>query len=477
MKHIIIALICVGFLGTSCGGGGGGATPTPTPTTVSVSFTPTTTATGVSLSTTATATFSAAISEPLSWYKLITLQKNGTGSNLCTSVSYNSTNRTISCGHAALDQNSSYTLTVSGVKDSSNTCIADATGTFTTSGTVPISSVAKTSITSTSGGSIDLTFNFSSAIPSGVTPSVSVSSETDATVTAGTCTLDGGRTSCTSTISDVAGCNTPTDYTATLSMTGYENYETSFNSADNEFETAATVSSNTCWTKDNLPATPLTDFTWEATGGKLVLAVANLSSEHNIYYDQPFASSKAGAFAVHVSSLGTLATSGSVFDLILVQATNSEFDGLNGIISGYNGLISPSYTGWLSVYNATSVIDYKFGAPSASGDLSDIIDMTDGFYVCQTAYNNLLTTYISTDGENYIKLTDTNMECANGASSCGLAEIDSRSISTWANLRLSIQLGSNYSGGDNAFSASFGFARFKTSNLNGSMADCPRMIR
>ena len=102
--------------------------------------------------------------------------------------------------------------------------------------------------------------------------------------------------------------------------------------------------------------------------------------------------------------------------------------------------------------------------------------MTEDFYVCQTAYSNALTTYLSTDGENYIKLNETNMQCADGSSSCDLDEIDSRSISTWDDARLSIQLGSTNNDG-NGFSANFGFARFKTSNLNGTMADCPRMTR
>ena len=91
-----------------------------------------------------------------------------------------------------------------------------------------------------------------------------------------------------------------------------------------------------------------------------------------------------------------------------------------------------------------------------------------------TAYNNLLTTYISTDGENYYKITEDNMRCDSG-SSCNIDQIDSRSIANWDDLRLSIQVGSDNEAGDGSFTAKFGFARFKTSNLNGSMADCPRM--
>lgn len=479
---LVLALPLVSCGGSSSGSSGdsgdGGSSGSAS---VTVSITPSDSATSISNSATVKATFSTTITDPLSWFGLITLQANGTGETLCTGVSYDSDTKTVTCGHDTLSENTTYTVTVSGVTDSTETCVDDTTATFTTAGTNTVSSVEKTSITSTSGGSVDISFNFSAAVSSSITPSVSVSSEndTDSTVSAGDCTMNEARTSCTVTISGVDGCDDATDYYVTLSMTGFEDYKTFFNSADNEFETSATVDSNDCWERDQLPSSASSSYySWSASDGNLVLAVSSLSEERDIYYDYAFNDTTAGAFAVYVSDLDTIATTGSVLDLIFVQATNSDFDGLNGIMAGYDGVASTSYTGWFSAYQAgSSDTTYRFGIPDSSGDLSDTENLYEGFYVCQTAYNSLLTTYISTDGENYIKLSESNMECSDGSTSCQLSEIDSRSISSWSDLRLSLQLGSNYAAGDNSFSARFGFARFKTSNLNGTMADCPRMTR
>jgi len=322
-----------------------------------------------------------------------------------------------------------------------------------------------------------VTFNFSAAIAASITPTVTTESDDDVNVETGDCTMNGGRTSCTVTISSVEGCDTPTDYQVILSMTGYEDYETYFNSADNEFEDADTVDSNDCWIQDYGDG-DASDYEFSATGDNLRLKVLDAGTgddERNIYYDLVISSEKEGAFAVHVDSLDTLATSGSVIDLILVQMTPSDFDGLNGIMAGYNGNVP--LTGWNSVYLENTGDEFIFGLPDSSGDLGDTEDTYEDFYICQTSYSNKLTTYISIDGENYIKLTEDNMECPGATTSCDLDQIDSRSISTWDDIRLSLQVGSTNSAGDGSFYADFGFARFRTSNLNGSMADCPRMTR
>jgi hypothetical protein len=439
-------------------------------TTVTVTISPDSTKTEISLGETIVATFSAAIAEPLSWLNLIKLQEDGTGDSLCTSVSYDSSNRRLTCGHDELDASASYTVTVAGVTDSTGDCIADTTETFSTSKEDPVTSVTKTTITDEDGGAIDVTFNFSDAISSSITPKVEVESDDDSSVSAGDCTMNGGRTSCTVTISLVAGCDTPYDYKITLSMTGYEDYVMYFNSGDNEFEDADTVDDNDCWIQDYGDG-DAGDYDFSATGGNLRLKVLDAGTgddERNIYYDLDISESKEGAFAVHVDSLDTLPISGSVIDLILVQMTPSDFDGLNGIMAGYNGNVP--LTGWNSVYLENTGDDFIFGLPDSSGDLGDTEDTYEDFYICQTSYSNTLTTYISTDGENYIKLTEDNMECPGASTSCDLDQIDSRSVSSWDDIRLSIQVGSTNSAGDGSFYADFGFARFRTANLNGSMA-------
>lgn len=482
----IVTVACSGLVWTSCGGGGGGNPGNDDDddddaSSVTVSFTPTSTATVVSTSTATTAKFSAAIAEPLSWYNLIKLQKDGTGANLCSAVSYDSTNRTISCAHDALDEDSEYILTVNGVKDSSNICIADASGTFTTSKAMPIESVTKTSIISTNGGSVNVTFNFSSAIPSGITPEVDVTSisDDDPIPSAGNCDMAGDRESCTTEISNVAGCNDPRDYTMTLSMEGYENYETFFNSADNEFENAATVATNDCWEKFQVGSEG--DYDWSATGDNLRLAIDNIATDTlQVFYEQPFSSDQSGAFAVHIDSMSTLPSSGDALEeksagVMAATLDGNDVAGWNsvnvGFVGGYN------YTGLFTSYTNTAGSTPKNGIPTDSGDLSDTIDNTSDIYICMTSSNNVLTSYVSTDGGNYVKLTEDNMECLNGSNDCALSEIDARSISDWDNLRLSIWLTSKENTGDRSFWTQFGFARFKTSNLDGSMADCPRMTR
>ncbi|HLD46061.1 MAG TPA: hypothetical protein VJC18_11560, partial [bacterium] len=378
-----------------------------------------------------------------------------------------------------LDENTSYTITVAGIKDASSNCITDSTNTFTTAQELPVNSVTKTSVSSEEDGGttqIELLINMEiEALPAvEVAMSESGAAEPAATADAD-CVASGDDTLCTVTVSGVAGCATPTDYEVTLSAEGYEDYVIHFNSADNEFEEATTVSDNDCWIQDHSAGDADNEFDWSASGGNLVMTMDNLGTgSHDIYYDQPFADSKEGAFVVYISDLETPATNGTNFDLVMVQATNSQFDGLNGIVSGYNGLADPAYSGWGSVYEGGN--GYQWGIPLETGDLNDIADVYDGYYICMTAYDDLLTTYISTDGDNYYKLTEDNMRCDTGTS-CNIDQIDSRSIADWDDLRLSIQVGSDNGAGDGTLTAKFGFARFRTSNLNGSMADCPRMNR
>lgn len=477
--------ISVAWIEAGCGGGSDAdTTTTTTDTTSSVTATlaPSSTS-GLSLVTSVNATFSDTILNPLSWAGILTLQKDGAGSNLCTSAAYNNSVRRVSCAHDTLDANASYTVTLTGAKDSDGNAIAPTSLTFTTTGASPISPATpttKASITPTSAGATNTTFNFGSALASGLTPVVTISSSSDVTVEAGTCTLNADRTACTTAFSDLTGCETPTDYLVTLSMSGYDDYSFIFNSADNEFDDADNNPlTNTCW--EDFQTGSAGDYVWTTSNGNLHLIANNVAGTRQIYFEQPFTDDKTGAFTVHLVSMGTLPTdpqSGeNKFAGVMAEGLNTngiDIDTINSVNFGIIGGTT-DYTGLFTSYIASRGDEPLHTLPTASGDLSAYRGKVSDVYICMTAYNGILTSYVSDDGVNFIKLTDDNMQCATEGVDCQLSAIDSRSTATWNNLRLSIWVQSDMSSGDNSFEAQFGFARFRTENLNGSMADCPHL--
>lgn len=127
-KHFLLAMVL--FFGiAACGssnsgngnGNGGGGSSDRT-----VILSPANMATDIAIDAAVTAVFSAAITEPSAseWLSFFTLQKDGTGNNICTSVTYDASILTATCVHADMDNDTSYTsliTSLTGVRDSSAT--------------------------------------------------------------------------------------------------------------------------------------------------------------------------------------------------------------------------------------------------------------------------------------------------------------------------------------------------------------------
>lgn len=110
---------------------------------VTVIFSPTHGTTGVAASAPVTATFSSDITAPSDWTQVMTLTAANSTTNLCSSVTYDSTTLTATCTHAALSANTMYAIGMQSLTDADGSELTVTPVSFTTIGSSAVSVTLK----------------------------------------------------------------------------------------------------------------------------------------------------------------------------------------------------------------------------------------------------------------------------------------------------------------------------------------------
>ena len=161
----VLFAFAVMLLAFGCGGAGTSS--------VTVTLSPADGSTDVAVNVAVTATFSGTITDPADWTVVFTLKKDNAGDSLCTDVTYDYANLVATCTHGDLEKGSSYTISISGLKDVMGNDIGTVTAAFSTLG-LPTASLKLVRLDSTE---LDLS---STAIPRAVTIKVTFSRAPDA---------------------------------------------------------------------------------------------------------------------------------------------------------------------------------------------------------------------------------------------------------------------------------------------------------
>jgi len=111
----ILSITAAVLLAFGCGSST--VTVTPGTSSIIVTISPAEGTADVALDAVITATFSGAITDPADWTVVFTLKKDNAGDSLCTDVTYDSVNLVATCTHGDLENGSSYTISISGLKD------------------------------------------------------------------------------------------------------------------------------------------------------------------------------------------------------------------------------------------------------------------------------------------------------------------------------------------------------------------------
>ncbi len=209
------------------------------------------------------ATFSAAVSTSYSesqWQTLLTLRRVeggvATGVSLCTAVTYDADALTATCAHTALNYLTTYEVALWYVQDADGLLITGSSQQFTTTSALPVATLtSKTSVTQTVDGEGQLTLTLAFDQAPAVTPTVSVAETVSASAVSpsaakaaegGACSaVEGSETDFTCVVTGLSSCQAIVDYTATISVGGLEAGTILFNTADDEFDSEATL--DACW--------------------------------------------------------------------------------------------------------------------------------------------------------------------------------------------------------------------------------------
>lgn len=326
-----------------------------------------------------------------------------------------------------------------------------------------VTSVSKTSVTDTTGGSIKITYTFSGALSSA--PAMIVTSDSDESIGTPSCDLaeDGLQAECT--VSGISGCTTYEDYTATLSG-GVEEYAFTFNSADDEFDSNETITN--CWTKREGSSG-----TASATDGLLTITVpGGTDPEEEPGHIQLKSIESATDIAVLIY----------YSELIVpeIEGWDANSDAEAGFVGGsdYNVLIGVQDGGgshnWYSDYSANYQDSDEEAIPF--GDLAPTSDTIQDFYVCMVRNENTIKAYISFDGENFKQLTHLNMECDEDEP-CTVFTDEFESYPDAEEAQYTaLAIGNATNDPAQNVIGKFGPVRFKTNGITGaSSADCPNI--
>ncbi len=425
------------------------------------------------------------ITEPTEWMTHLLLQKDAAGDNACTSISYDSSTKIVTCTHADLEIGSSYTVTVTGLLNEDGVTIPDQTAAFTTTSTISVSSITKTSVTADEDGdgAIEFYFTFNSAVPAGVTPTVAVTASGDPiglaasvskTISTDTCTFNASRTICGVNITGLDSCLTWQDYLVTVSGAGITTYATYFNSSDDEFDSSATLDGNLCWIawEDKIISGDTIADYGEVADGKLTITLAGDTYQNLHYYKTIDQTGSAEDFAVsYALSTLTVPSSGSGTAIFEPQIQPSSGNGYDQITIGYvngDGLDFPSV---LIMANSDDDANSCVVAASAGTDIQAIRDEGAPLYLCLVRYNGVLAQYLSGDGETWTQFAAADFEVISGDCTSSADAIENNSAD-FDPAEVTITVDNNVSGSTAVFSLDY--VRFRASGITGtSSADCP----
>lgn len=427
-------------------------------------------ATDVALAVTVKSVFPAAITEPTNWLTALTLKKAGADTTLCSAVSYDTTTRTATCTHDPLETGANYTLAVSGISNAET-----GTSTFTTTTTTAVSSLTKSSVhAQTANNSITAAISFSSAVPAGLTPTVSVKDVGGAALTVSGCQFNTDRTALTScSISGIANCTTLTDYTLTVSGTGFTTYTYTFNAVDDEFE-ADGITNHTCWT----------DF-----GGSLTASVANDLFNVSVKNSGSSPATVAGiktlpansqdiAMAYKVSSetlpsscLGQNAASATLRLHYQNQSNQAHEININRGMSTNDSLKLT----W-SIFYSNEISNTEATIYPVSGAPAELLTAGDPFYLCMVRRNGIVRFYVSGPAKSYIAPTAATMSTSGNTSGLSVAQLLALDTTGWPTNTLNIELDFDNDCTNTTLVTGLDYVRFRTnldSSATASGADCP----
>lgn len=432
---------------------------------ITAAFSPVDAATNQALDVAITATFSGAVTAPSDWGAVFTVKETNGTTNLCTATvgadvgyAYDSTNNIVTCLHANLSSNTGYTASVSSLSG-----VTDNSAAFTSVPSATLTSKTEVTTTAAGSGSVTLRFTFSSA-PS-ETPAVSVA-EASASVNAdisgkdlsgGNCTAASGDTTGTifdCTVTGLAGCATFTDYTATVSVGGARAGTAGFNSADDEFTSGDTLT-NSCWS-------PISN------GGSIAI------SEGNMVLTTP--GSAVPAVLCFKTKPGDYAISSYLYSTVDSTANDvagAEF-GLAEIGQGGDSLVF--FSGYQLQASEGNI--WMLGVPGGvniriAGDLSGYFTHIAPLRMCMVIYNGIVKSYINFDDISasspaWTALTTDNMQCTD--QDCTVSDYTEYAVSNLTGPALQWSI-ANLSNAEQV--VKYGYARFKTTGIDGTSASCP----
>lgn len=436
MKRLLVLFVVV-FVAITFGACGDDSNP------ITVIFTPVNGATVQTLDVAITATFSSAVTTEPS-LTTFTLKKDDADDSLCTTVTYDSSTKAATCAHDLLLPESSYTSAITGISGVNN-----ASATFSTLMPTTVSSATKTSVTSASGGSITITYALA-AVPEAAPAFSVVTSGGEALTTSCELSADGLTDICT--VSGVAGCDTFTDYTATIAGSVEEDVM-SFNSADNEFEDEAQLTD--CWTETSSGGTAV------VSNGELTLTVPVAIENQQVGYGLINYDLTDVAMSFYLSS-----ATRDVKSDVMISASNVVSSSGLAIVMATDSSAKMWVIGYM---NPDDSID-EVAMPT--GDLAATLTNDPPFYGCIAKYGDTMKYYISFDGESYTQLSGSNTMLVQGA---GVVFTDS-----WASVPAITPSGFELSVVGRATNpgetiAVYDYTRFKTTGLDGTSADCPAL--
>lgn len=466
------------FLFNGCDGDGSlGTTDSLGPTVSSYSIA--SAATSVALQASVTATMSEAIKSDTVTTTNVTLTAAGSSTNSCTSVSYDATTNIITCTHDVLSGSTVYTLTIkTGVQDTvGNGVASDLTNSFTTIAASSVSNFSRTSATLNvaTGDSTTLTYAFSSAVPVGLTPTIAVVDANNTSKTVSGCTFNADRTQYNScVVANIAGCQTPMQYTATLSGAGFTTHTVSFNSWDDEFDNYAT-------TRANCYHSIFNNATNNTTNGTLAVSVVANASPDSADKTVVNLTQGFGVAVKITAESGVRNTTSADCD----DDGESAMIGVGPVSSApandYNLFTGTFFAGgtlYDTLINTATGGTASSAVLSPTGSLSSTINAGPPYYLCTVFFrNSTIRSYISVNGTTYSQLTTSALNVADDPLGLGLAGIATRDASSWSTTinGFRVYMNNTCNGTATTYVATVDYLRMNSNiGTTPSVADCPR---
>lgn len=411
---------------------------------------------------------------------VFTLKKSGSSVNLCIEPVDNADHTYAYCPSPALELNSTYTLNVSGIKDSNGNLIPAVSSTFTTTSISGTITGKSTATNLTADNTVSLNVEFSIAPPEA--PEITVTPGT-----AGTCTGTGTTRTCT--ITGVEACNVSQDYSGSITVQGVTAATFKFNSMDDEFEWGGTVAKaammneiipgaegDKCWSYNSSVPASIDNFTLLDSG---IQFTAVTGAGDKLTQLWKIADPLSG-FAVSTKILPTSTVNGTMLQSQLkFTETGSDGDFSVGSLQ-YPGLhdLFPDLNDFMLLMGSDGI---GAAAAKAGGGFASITQ-DNAYYVCFVAKDYFIYSFLSLDGSSWIQTSASNMQCLpvgiRGCAEGGEGSLTSFDASTWIyndEHLFNPQLYLNGKDLGTAFTQVFRYVRFNGTSITGTSADCPSL--